>query len=56
MAKNSRVEGEATFTKVREVLIKAVAMSIPTNSMSCFKLPKFFYDELERMMTRFWWG
>lgn len=31
-------------------------MSIPTYSMCYFKLLKYFYDELERMMARFWWG
>lgn len=40
----------------REILIKAVALSIPTYSMSCFKLPLTLCRELEMMMARFWWG
>ncbi|KAM1657775.1 hypothetical protein COP2_047342 [Malus domestica] len=24
--------------------------------MSCFLLPKFFYDELNRLVARFWWN
>lgn len=39
-----------------DVLIKAVAMSIPTYMMNCFKLPLTLCDELEKLMTRFWWG
>ncbi|XP_074310491.1 uncharacterized protein LOC141646518 [Silene latifolia] len=45
------------FSKAgREVLIKAVAQSIPTYAMSVFKLPASFYDELRSIVSRFWWG
>lgn len=37
----------------QEVLIKVVAMSIPTYSISCFKLPKNLCDELKRMIASF---
>ncbi|XP_074308855.1 uncharacterized protein LOC141643553 [Silene latifolia] len=40
----------------REVLIKAVAQSIPTYAMSVFKLPGFFCDELKSLVLNFWWG
>lgn len=30
--------------------------SIPTYSMSCFRLPKTFLDELESLFAKFWWG
>ena len=39
-----------------EVLIKAVAQSIPTYSMGVFQLPKKLCDELNAMCARFWWG
>ncbi|XP_042950031.1 uncharacterized protein LOC122282138 [Carya illinoinensis] len=37
----------------REVLIKAVGMSIPTYAMSCFLFPKSLCKELEMMMASF---
>ncbi|XP_074267371.1 uncharacterized protein LOC141590703 [Silene latifolia] len=40
----------------REVLIKAVAQSIPTYAMSVFKLPVNFCDELRSIVSKFWWG
>ena len=40
----------------REVLIKAVAQSIPTFAISCFLLPKGFCEELNSMSSKFWWG
>ncbi|XP_021760550.1 uncharacterized protein LOC110725370 [Chenopodium quinoa] len=40
----------------REVLIKAVAQSIPTYAMSVFKFPSSFCDELRSLVANFWWG
>ncbi|XP_074289590.1 putative mitochondrial protein AtMg00310 [Silene latifolia] len=40
----------------KEVLIKAVANSLPTYVMSVFKIPSNFCDELRSMVSRFWWG
>ncbi len=39
-----------------EVLIKAVAQSIPTYTMSCFKIPDGLCKDLNAMFSDFWWG
>ncbi|XP_074301323.1 putative mitochondrial protein AtMg00310 [Silene latifolia] len=48
--------GMLLFKAGREVLIKAVAQSIPTYAMSVFKLPVNFCDELRSLVSSFWWG
>jgi hypothetical protein len=40
----------------KEVLIKSVAMAIPTFSMSCFKLPRGLCVAINAMLRSFWWG
>ncbi|KAK9672291.1 hypothetical protein RND81_12G089800 [Saponaria officinalis] len=40
----------------REVLIKAIAQSIPIYAMSIFKLPAKVCDELRSLVSRFWVG
>ena len=40
----------------KEVLIKAVAQSIPTYTVRVFQLPGKLCDELDAMCARFWWG
>ena len=39
-----------------EILIKAVAQSMPTYTMNCFLLPKKFQMELQGIVRQFWWG
>ena len=40
----------------KEVLIKAVAKSIPTYTMRVFQFTRKLCDELDAMCARFWWG
>ncbi|XP_023882264.2 uncharacterized protein LOC111994610 [Quercus suber] len=40
----------------KEVLIKAVAQSIPTHTMGVFLIPAKFCHELNALCARFWWG
>lgn len=40
----------------KEILIKVVALAIPTYSMSYFLLPHKLCDELGKMIAWFWWG
>ena len=40
----------------KETLLKAVTMAIPTNAMSCYKLPKKLCKEICSMMVRCLWG
>ena len=39
----------------REILLKAVMQAIPTFAMSCFKLPRGLYDEIEVLIRKLFW-
>ena len=40
----------------KEIMIKAVVQSIPTYSISVFKLPMGLCKDIEAMIRKFWWG
>ncbi|XP_057809080.1 uncharacterized protein LOC131023552 [Salvia miltiorrhiza] len=40
----------------KETLIKSVIQSIPTYTMSCFRIPVGVCSDIERECARFWWG
>ena len=40
----------------REVFIKAIAQTIPTYAMGCFKLPLSLCHEIEAMVKKLFWG
>ena len=40
----------------KEVLIKIVALAIPTYSISLFKLPKGLCNDINSIIARYWWG
>ena len=48
--------GEAASQGGKEILIKAVAQSLPTYIMGVFHLPRSVSDDLTRMVHNFWWG
>lgn len=40
----------------KEILIKPVALAVPTYPMSCFGFPKGICDDMNAALGNFWWG
>ena len=49
-------KGKLLSKAEKEVLIKAVAQSIPTYMMGVFQLPMKLCNQLNMICARFWWG
>ena len=49
-------KGQLLSRAGNEILIKAVAQSIPTYTMGVIQLFRKFCDDLNAMCARFWWG
>lgn len=49
------LEREAFIPGDKEVLLKAVALALPTYTMSCFKLLVGLCTKLKNLMAQFWW-
>lgn len=55
---NKRVHGWQTkflSPAGKEVLLKAVAMALPTYTMACFLLPKTLCQQIMSILSDFWW-
>ncbi|KAK2637681.1 hypothetical protein Ddye_025476 [Dipteronia dyeriana] len=48
--------GNSLYFSGKEVLIKAVAQTMPTYSMSLFKIPSGICKEINSITSKFWWG
>jgi hypothetical protein len=54
-----RIQGwkEKLLSKAgKDILIKVVALAIPTYAMSCFDLTKALCEEISTMICRYWWN
>ena len=50
----STVSNDTMSKASKEVMIKVVAQAIPTYTMSCFKIPDSFCDEMISLIRNFW--
>ena len=50
------MDGEATLNRGKEILLKAVAQSIPVFAMSVFCLPKGVCKDIMDVIAQYWWG
>lgn len=49
-------KGKLLSNAGREILIEAIAQATPTYTLSCFKILDSLCNELNLMMSNFWWG
>lgn len=47
-------KGKLLSQRRKEVFIKVVVLANPTFAVSCFKIPKALYIDLERLIANFW--
>lgn len=48
-------KGRLFSKKGKEILLKAVALSLPNYAMEVFRLPDSVCSDMEATMARFWW-
>lgn len=48
--------GDVASQGGKEILIKAVAQSLPNYLMGVFQLPRSVCGDITRMVRNFWWG
>ena len=53
MAEYAKVEGEMLFRVGKEILIKAVAETIPTFALGCFNLTKELCNQISAMIAKY---
>jgi len=49
-------KGKLPTTVGREILVKAIAQATLTYTMNCFKIPDSLCNELNSLISNFWWG
>ena len=52
----TRVEEKLLSQAGKEIMIKAVVQSVPTYSMSVFRLPISLLKDIEALIQKFWWS
>ena len=40
----------------KKIMLKSVALAMPTYIMSCFKVPSRLCKEISSLMSNYWWG
>ena len=55
-SKTSSWKSKSLLRMGQAILIKSVAMAIPSYSMAAFQLPKSLCEEMDFCVKRFWWA
>ena len=55
LEKITRVKRQFLSIVGREILVKAIAHTIPSHGICCFKLLATIFDEINSPINKFWW-